>query len=316
MGLQTIKIMMGYIKVKNIVLCRLKSFLLCILFLLVAGIPDTVAQDLMDLLESETEEEINYTTATFKSTRILNGHSIERMQEGQLDFRISHRFGTINSGAYEFFGLDEANIHLGLEYGIKDWIMIGLGRGTYQKTVDGFLKFSILRQSAGKKNIPVSVSWLSTVGVNSLKWTDPERINYFSSRLSYVHQLLIGRKFNDRISLQLTPGMIHRNLVETEIDPNDLYSIGIGGRFKITQRLSLNSEYFYVIRPKNRPLDFNYYNSFSVGFDIETGGHVFQLHITNSVAMIEKGFIGETTGDWLNGDIHFGFNISRVFSLK
>jgi hypothetical protein len=301
-------------RVENI--SSMVKVLLLAFILLFTGLAVSVAQDLMDLLESETDEETNYTTATFKSTRVLNGHSIERMQEGQLDFRISHRFGTINSGAYEFFGLDEANIHLSLEYGIKNWIMVGVGRGTYQKTVDGFVKFSILRQSTGKKNMPISVSWLSTMGVNTLKWIDPEQTNYFSSRLSYIHQLLVGRKFSDRISLQLSPGMIHRNLVETELEPNDLYSIGISGRIKLTQRISFNSEYFYVIRPKNKPQSFNYYNPLSIGFDIETGGHVFQLHITNSVAMIEKGFIGETTGNWLNGDIHFGFNISRVFTLK
>lgn len=294
----------------------IRKLLLLGLFLVLTLFIDASGQDLMDLMESETEEVINYTTATFKSTRVLNGHSIERMQAGQLDFRISHRFGTINSGAYEFFGLDQANIHLSLEYGIKDWIMVGIGRGTYQKTVDGFLKFSVLRQSSGKKNMPLSLSWLSTMGVNTLKWSDPEQTNYFSSRLSYVHQLLIGRKFNDRISLQLSPGMMHRNLVETELEPNDLYFAGVGGRIKLTSRISLNAEYFYTLHPKNKPEDFNYHNSLSVGFDIETGGHVFQLHITNSVAMIEKGFIGETTGDWLNGDIHFGFNISRVFTVR
>lgn len=308
--------MSANIKFQNIDHSGLLHIILVAVFLFSVFSADSFSQNLMDLLESETEEEISYTSATFKSTRVLNGHSIERMQEGQLDFRISHRFGTINSGAYEFFGLDEANIHLSLEYGIKDWVMIGIGRGTYQKTVDGFVKFSILRQSSGKKNMPVSLSWLSSMGVNTLKWNDPERTNYFSSRLSYAHQVIVGRKFSDRISLQLSPGMIHRNFVETELEPNDLWFIGIGGRLKLTKRISVNSEYFYVIRPKNKPLDYNYYDSFSIGFDIETGGHVFQLHITNSVAMIEKGFIGETTGNWLKGDIHFGFNISRVFSLK
>jgi hypothetical protein len=288
--------------------------------------------DLMNLLNDSTTTEINYTTATFKSTRIMNGHSIEKMPPGQLDFRISHRFGTINSGAYEFFGLDQANTHFGLEYGILKWLMVGVGREKDQKTYDGFAKFTILRQSTGTKVMPVSVSVFSSVALKTEKpiettrtfWIssvspvntiDTARINYFPSQLSYVVQVLIARKINQAFSVQLTPSYVHRNLVATELDPNDLWAIGAGGRMKLTKRISLNAEYYYVANPKARmsqPL----YNPLSVGVDIETGGHVFQLLFTNSLGIIEKGFIGETTGQWKHGDIHFGFNISRVFTLK
>jgi hypothetical protein len=288
------------------------SFLLLIVCnsLVVSG------QDLESLLEEHMEETTEYTAATFKATRIMNGHSIERMPEGQLDFRISHRFGRVNSGAYEFFGLDQANIHLSLEYGIKDWLMVGLGRGTYEKTVDGFIKFSPLRQSTGKKQIPVSVSWMSGTYINGLHWTDEERENYFSQRMSFVHQLMIARKFNQRFSLQFTPSYLHRNLVETAIEPNDLFALGAGSRLKLTKRMSFNAEYFYVFKPEAQFLSTEIYNPLSVGFDIETGGHVFQVILTNSVAMRENGFLGNTTGKWLDGDIHLGFNISRVFKLK
>lgn len=272
--------------------------------------------DLMDLLDASVEEPVNYASATFKSTRIMNGHSIERMPPGQLDFRISHRFGRVNSGPYEFFGLDQANIHFGLEYGIFNWLMVGVGRGTYEKTYDGFVKFSILRQSTGARNMPLSLSLFSSMAATSVKWPDPERENYFSSRLSYVHQLLIARKFSQRFSAQLTPSFIHRNMVATEVDPNDLWAVGAGGRIKLTSRISFNAEYYYLVRPVNDYMSQEIYNPLSVGFDIETGGHVFQIILTNSVSMIEKGFIGETTGDWLKGDIHIGFNISRVFTLK
>jgi hypothetical protein len=288
-----------------------------LLFLLMLTANVTIAQDdLMGLLNANVEKSVDFASATFKSTRIMNGHSIERMPEGQLDFRISHRFGRINSGAYELWGLDQANIHFSLEYGINDWLMVGIGRGTYEKTFDAFTKFSILRQSTGAKNMPVSISVLSSVAVSSLKWADPERTNYFSSRLSYVHQVLIARKFNQRFSAQLTPSFVHRNMVATELDPNDLWAIGAGGRIKLTNRLSLNAEYFYLIRPVNDYMSQTVYSPLSIGFDLETGGHVFQLIFTNSLAIIEKGFISETTGNWLNGDIHFGFNISRVFTLK
>jgi len=272
-------------------------------------------EDLMDLLNNKTTDEINYATATFKSTRVMNGHSVERMPPGQLDFRISHRFGKLNSGLYEFFGLDQSSIHLSLEYGILKWLMIGIGRGTYEKTFDGFTKFTILRQSSGARNMPVSVSALSSVAVTSVKWPDPDRTNYFSSRLSYVQQLLVARKVNQSFSVQIAPTFVHRNLVSTELDPNDLYAIGAGGRMKLTSRISFNAEYYYTVNQRSY-MSQTVYNPLSVGFDIETGGHVFQLIFTNSLAMIEKGFIGETTGSWKKGDIHFGFNISRVFTLK
>jgi hypothetical protein len=271
--------------------------------------------DLMNILNQDSSKVINYTTATFKSTRIMNGHSVESMPPGQLDVRISHRFGTFNSGGYNFFGLDQSNIHLSLEYGIFKWLMIGVGRGSFEKIFDGFSKFTILRQSSGAKVMPVSVSVLSSVALKSLKWTDPTRTNYFSSRLTYVWQILVARKISQGFSFQLTPTYIHRNLVATELDPNDLYSIGAGGRIKLTKRISLNAEYFYLINPRTYMSE-QVYNPLSVGFDIETGGHVFQLFFTNSVGTIEKGFIGETTGQWKKGDIHFGFNISRVFTLK
>jgi hypothetical protein len=271
--------------------------------------------DLMNLLNDSIKKDINYTAATFKSTRIMDGHSIESMPPGQLDVRISHRFGTLNSGGYNFFGLDQSNIHLGLEYGIFKWLMVGVGRGSFEKTFDGFAKFSLLKQSTGEKVMPVSVSVLSSVALKSLKWPDPTIPNYFSSRLSYVWQVLAARKFSQGFSFQLTPTFIHRNLVATELDPNDLYAVGAGGRLKLTKRISLNAEYYYVLNPKTY-MSQQIYNPLSVGVDIETGGHVFQLFFSNSVGTIEKQFIGETTGQWKKGDIHFGFNISRVFTLK
>lgn len=298
-------------RLKDYTMRRLSVFLLfylctCALF---------SQEDLMDLLDQDSVPEINFTTATFKSTRIMNGHSVERMPPGQLDFRISHRFGLLNSGPYEFFGLDQSNVHFGLNYGITDWLMLGIGRGTYEKTFDAFAKFTCLRQSSGARLMPVSVSILSSVALKSVKWSDPERENYFSSRLSYVGQVLIARKISQGLSVQITPSYVHRNLVATELDPNDLFAVGAGGRIKLTRRISFNAEYYYLANPKAR-MSQQIYDPLSLGFDIETGGHVFQLIFTNSLAMIEKGFIGETTGNWLKGDVHFGFNISRVFTLK
>jgi len=292
-----------------------RILLISLIALLVGG-TSICGQDLESLLEDQIEETTDYTSATFKSTRILNGHSNELTKEGQLDFRISHRFGTINSGAYEFFGLDQAHIHLSLEYGIKDWVMVGLGRGTFEKTIDGFAKFRLLRQSKGVKNMPVSVSFMSGVYVNGLRWSEPERENHFRHRLTFAQQFMIARKFTPGFSLQLTPSYLHRNFVETPQDPNDIFAIGAGTRLKLSRRISLNAEYFYLFKPDNSTLSTAIYNPLSLGIDIETGGHVFQIILTNSVGMRENAFLGHTTGRWLDGDIHIGFNISRMFQLK
>jgi hypothetical protein len=263
----------------------------------------------------QSKPEIKYVTGTFRSTRVLNGHSVERQPAGQLDVRISHRFGTLNQGAYGFFGLDQSNIHLSLEYGILDWLMVGAGRGSFEKTFDGFAKFTLLRQSSGARVMPVSVSWFSSMAINSLKWSDPSRTNYFSSRLSFVNQVLVARKINQAISVQITPSFVHRNLVATELDPNDIWSVGTGASVRLTPMISLNAEYYYIANSKQN-MSQRIYDPLSIGIDIDTGGHVFQLFFTNSVAMIEKSFIAETTGSWKKGDIHFGFNISRLFTIN
>jgi hypothetical protein len=288
-----------------------RKLLVIIITGLLINLNSVNGQELMDVF-GEEEPTTNYTTATFKTTRIVSGHSIENPANGVLLFMISHHFGRLNQGAYDLFGLDQATIRLGLEYGISDFISIGIGRSTYQKTIDGFIKAKILRQSSGVRTMPVSLTAFSSTDLFTLKWQDPERTNYFSSRFSFVHQLMIARKFNESLSLQITPTYIHKNLV-VETNTNDNFALGIGGRYKLTKRLSINAEYFH-----NLPgyIADNFENPLSIGFDIETGGHVFQLHFTNSQPMFDRALITETMGKWENGDIYFGFNISRVFTLK
>jgi len=276
-------------------------------------------EDLLSLLGEEST--INYTTASFKSTRVINLHSTENMAAGELDIRISHRFGFISGGIYELYGLDESTIRLGADYGISDRLMIGAGRSSYEKTYDGFFKYKILRQSTGARNTPLTMAFMSSMAVKTLKPSDPTRENYFSSNLYYTFQLILGRKFSDNFSLEIVPSLVHRNLVATVEEENDVFAIGAGGRIKLSKRVSLNAEYIYVLPNQLAP---QYYNSLSIGFDIETGGHVFQLHFSNSTSMIERGFIAETLGHWGKGKdpegepftIHFGFNLSRVFNVK
>lgn len=277
-----------------------------------------LAQDDLDaLLDNISEERVEYVTGTFKSTRVINLHSVEKVGANTLDFRISHRFGALDGGAYELFGLDQATIRFGLEYGVNDWLMIGIGRSTYEKTYDFFGKALLLRQSEGKRIMPVSFAYFTAATINSLKWQNPERKNYFTSRMAYIHQFIIARKINKNLSLQLSPTLVHKNLVRTKDDLNTNYALGFSGRMKITNRTSINAEYIYRIPPHVKTESYTaFYNSLSLGVDIETGGHVFSLHVSNSLPMIEKGFIMETNKSWFKNGIHFGFNISREFAFK
>ncbi len=267
--------------------------------------------NLLDLL-GEEEPTTQYATASFKTTRIINSHSLENTDHGVLDVKISHRFGFLNTGYYEIFGLDQASIRLGLDYGLTKWLMVGVGRSTYEKTYDGFVKAKLLRQSSGARSMPVTVAILGTMSINTLKWAQPERVNFSTSRYAYAFQAIIGRKLSEGLTIQLMPSMVHRNLVATVEDAHDIFAMGVGGRVKLSKRVAINLEYYYSL-PDQMPEGNT--NSLSVGFDIETGGHVFQLHFTNSTHMIEKGFITENTGNWLDGGVHFGFNVSRVFTI-
>lgn len=292
--------------------------LIFLLYLFTVASP-TFAQDstisLLSILEKEMEQSKDatiYTTATFKTTRLINGHSVENVGKGVLDVKVSHRFGNVSDGLYELFGLDKASMRAGFDYGITKNIMAGVGRSTFQKTYDGFIKVKILQQSRGKKNMPITLSYVPTIALKTIHYEDPKIDNHFRSRLSYSHQLIVGRKFSDKTSLQLMPVFIHQNLVTLASESNDIFAIGIGGRQKITKRISFNAEYYYVL-PGTKLNGTS--NSLSVGFDIETGGHVFQLHFTNSQGMNERTFIADTKGRWDKGDIYFGFNISRVFTI-
>lgn len=271
------------------------------------------AQTLLDLFdEDEAELQNQFVTNTFFSTRVINGQSVETPFPKNLIFVISHHFGSLNTGAYELWGLDQASIRLGFDYGITDKLSVSIGRSSFEKTYDGFLKYKIMRQTENKNN-PLSVTWFSGAYLKGKKWDDASRDYVFLHRMSYVHQLLIARKFSDKFSLQLTPSWVHKNLVAKSDDFNDLFLIGTGGRIRVTKWVAVSGEYFYRLNVSETD---NYRNSLSLGLDFDTGGHIFQLHFSNSKPMFERGFLTETEGNWLKGDIYFGFNITRVFDLR
>lgn len=277
---------------------------------------DEEDDDLMELLENDTPPQKSYTTATFKTTRLVTGHSIENTGKGVLDFRVNHRFGALNNGLSTFFGLDDANTRIGFDYGVTDWLMVGFGRNSFMKEYDGFTKIKLMRQAEGKGN-PIGISYMGAMSIQSLPAPvlPPGQEYHFSNRMYYVNQLLVARKFNKWLSLQLMPTHIHYNLVPTTAEPNDLVAIGAGGRIKLSNRVTVNGEYYYRV-PGTEQL--GYHNVLSLGVDIETGGHVFQLMLSNSRAMTERALIGQTPGTWGFGKtnaVHLGFNISRVFTI-
>ena len=287
--------------------------LILVFAFLAFALSSTGQDDLLDLL-GEDEPTQDFATAGFKTTRIINGHSFELNSHGVLDFKISHRFGRLNTGAYNLFGLDNAFMRIGLDYGVTEWLNVGIGRsGGAIKYYDSFVKARILRQQTGMKNVPVSLLWVTDLNIDANQVIENSLLPYpFTNRMYYTNQIIVGRKFNDAISLQFMPSLVHRNFVRTKAESNDVIVLGVGGRVKLTRRVAINMEYHYVLPDQ---LDPKYSNSLSVGFDIETGGHVFQLHFTNSRGMAESVFLTETDGKWDAGDIHFGFNVSRVFTV-
>lgn len=268
------------------------------------------AQDLLDILDNETPKTENIVTATFKGTRILNGHSIENRKDKELEFIISHRFGRVNLGFDELFGLDQSNIRFALEYGLNDDLTFGLGRSSFEKTYDGFLKYSVVKQKTGENSFPFAISLFGSVAVKTLKDYDPADKRTFAESLFYVGQVLIAKKVSPSFSFQVTPTYVHRNTVQIAADPHDIFAVGLGTRIKLSKRVSFNSEYYLAF---DESKSINARNSLAFGLDIETGGHVFQLILSNAITMIEKSFITETTGNFFGGDIHLGFNISRTF---
>lgn len=265
------------------------------------------AQD--DLLsEIDVESESSTTVSSvFKGLKIINFESTKLVGKGGFYFVVSHRFGSVKNGFENLFGLDEAVTHLNFIYGLTEGINVSASRSSNQKIYELASKFRIIKQS---ERFPFSVVGYTSVLANTALSTDNLPKLEFKHRLSYVAQLLISRKVNNKLSLQFTPTFFHDNYVVNDLQDNSQYGLIFGGRYKIGKRWSFNLEYGTHL---NRAKNSLYNNPLSLGFDLETGGHVFQLHFTNSQFMNANGVMGNSTGDWSEGDFYFGFNISRSF---
>lgn len=294
------------------IICIVKKSLIILNFLICTGAVHAQDSSLLSLLQdSVATSQASYLTGTFKATQIINTSTVEAPAKRTLQFMIMHRFGKLNEGGYALFGLDNAVIRFALDYGITNRLAVGIGRSSHEKVYDASLKYKLLRQQEHK--VPLSVSLYGLVANARLHYSDKPYLN-FKYRTLYTTQLLLARKMSPNVSLQLAPAWIHFNLVPTAQDKNDVFALGIGGRMKITKRMSINADYNYL--PSGQVASTSIYNSLSAGLDIETGGHVFQLVFSNSEGMIAPYYLTKTDGSWGNGDIYFGFNITRIFNFQ
>jgi hypothetical protein len=285
---------------------RIEAFTLVFLF----SLSILYAQDLSAFMDelNDTGKTEAVVEKTFRTPRIVNMHSVENPAPGELIFNIEHRFGKINTGLYEMFGLDQATMRLGLDYGINNWLGVGLGRSTFQKTVDAFAKARLIGQG-GRINSPVSVVYFGGASVNTLRNVFPPENESFSDRLAIVNSLLIARKFGEGFSLQINPIWLRSNyLLETQAPADDV-SLGMAARIRVLPRVHVNLEYIHEIVDDG----VDDQNPLSLGFDIETGGHVFQLFFSNTQGVFEKAYLINTRDTWTKGGVFFGFNITRVF---
>ena len=263
--------------------------------------------DLLSEIDTATETPL-YASAVFKGLKVINFESTKLVAKGGFNFIVSHRFGTVKNGFQNLFGLDEAVTHLNFVYGLSDHINISASRSSNQKIYEVATKFRLVSQQAGK--IPFTVVGYTSVLANTALDTDNLPKLEFKHRLSYIAQLLVSRKMNKNLSLILSPTFFHDNYLTDDFQENSQYGVGFGGRYKLGKRWSLNTEYGVHL---NRSKNSLYKNPFSVGVDLETGGHVFQLLFTNSQSMNTNGVFGTSTGEWRESDVYFGFNLARSF---
>ena len=263
--------------------------------------------DLLSEIDTATETPL-FASAVFKGLKVINFESTKLVAKGGFNFIVSHRFGTVKNGFQNLFGLDEAVTHLNFVYGLSDHINISASRSSNQKIYEVASKFRLVNQQAGK--MPFTVVGYTSLLANTALDTDNLPKLEFKHRLSYVAQLLVSRKMNKNLSFILSPTFFHDNYLTDDFQENSQYGVGFGGRYKLGKRWSLNTEYGVHL---NRSKNSLYKNPFSVGVDLETGGHVFQLLFTNSQSMNTNGVFGTSTGEWRESDVYFGFNLARSF---
>lgn len=267
--------------------------------------------DLLGQLDSIKPKEKQIEMAAFKGLQVCSMQSTKLPIKGEWYFLVSHRFGDLTEGINNFFGLDNALTRIGGIYGVTNGLSLGVSRHTYNKTFELSAKYMLISQKID--GFPLSIVGYNTMDINSSKFDKEENPNFKdNNRLAFTSQLLISRKFSESVSFEINPILVHKNLYDAEpgTEKKDQFLIAGGGRCKLSKRISFNLEYAYRV---NEPEKEYFHNPLTAGFDIETGGHVFQLVFSNSQPMNDVAYFTNTTGKWNGGSIYFGFNMYRVF---
>ncbi|HKL66438.1 MAG TPA: DUF5777 family beta-barrel protein [Bacteroidales bacterium] len=278
-------------------------------FVLSATSTAVFSQSLLDSLQSVTPGQESESLQLFKGSLIHNGQSTAQAFPGELKLNIQHRFGNISNGLYDLFGLDVATMRFGFEYGFNDWLSASVGRSTYEKTYDAGIEASLLKQN-NTGNKPLDINVFFQVSGNTLRNIYPDEYDNLSGRLAYSGQLLVGRKIGI-LSLMLSPSFVYNSYDYRIADSFMYYALGSGGSIRINEKVSVTAEYYYSFTDT----PFTNYNPLSIGVDLDTGGHLFQLIFSNSTGMFNKSMLVNNTGRWLDGNIYFGFNLIRTFYL-
>ncbi|GAA4291491.1 DUF5777 family beta-barrel protein [Aestuariibaculum suncheonense] len=262
--------------------------------------------DLLDEIDSDVSSQ--YASAAFKGLKIVNFESTKLVAKGEFTFVVAHRFGSLENGIDTFFGLDDAVTRLNFIFGITDDLNVSVSRSSFQKIYEAAAKYTLLKQQ--DNGFPLTIVGYNSILINTGLEKDNLPLLEFKHRLGYTAQVLVSRKVNTNLSLELAPTFFHDNYVAIDEQDNSQFALGFGGRYKLGKRWSLNADYgWHLNRADNSPFK----NPLSIGIDLETGGHVFQMHFTNAQGMNTNTFLGQSTGDWSDGNIYFGFNLSRVF---
>jgi len=265
----------------------------------------TFSQD--DLLSQiDTVNSNDEVTSTFKALKIVNLESTKLVGKKDLYLVVAHRFGSVKDGIEGFFGLDNAVTQIKFVYGLTSKVSVAAART--EQAYDFSAKYLITPQK--NNGFPFTIVGFNSIAINNRLKKELYPKMEFNDKLAYTTQILIARKWNENLSIELAPTYFHENFVVNDFQDNSQFALGFGGRYKVSKRVSINADYAAHL---NRTATSIYKNPVSLGVDIDTGGHVFQMHFTNSQGIHEVGFLGNTIGDIGKGDIFFGFNLVRVF---
>ncbi|WP_236548007.1 DUF5777 family beta-barrel protein [Polaribacter septentrionalilitoris] len=275
------------------------------------------AQDLLKKLDKEFTNIPLYEIATFKTTRIGLGQSIETRKKGALEISLYNRYWDKPNTQSQSFLADEVNTRYGLAFSFSDNFTIGFGYSNFDKISDGYLKYRIIRQRINSKKMPISITLVQNFSHRKFKNTNANLYSPNSSenRYAFSTQALIARKFSPELSLQVAPTFIHRATPNSSNDSKSQFAIGFGGRQKIGAHTSIVSEYFYVA---NTIKSMGTFNSFLVGINWEVSDLMLQFHLTNARNFAEDTFISQTTNNFNFKDpnLHFGFNATFILHTK